>query len=90
MELKAEKPQKKDNKPCPAHAYNVEALRDQEMDIARHAEQVYDQFVAQSKTRLKVRARSRLAGLWDLTELAAGVPLFGTESPAHRLPNTIF
>lgn len=63
MELKAGKPQKKGNKPGPAYAYNVKALRDQEMDIARHAEQAYEQFVAQWETRPKVRGRSKPAGL---------------------------
>ncbi len=63
MELRAGKPQKKGNKPGPAHAYNVKALRDQEMDIARHAEQAYEQFVAQWETRPKVRGRSKPAGL---------------------------
>ncbi|WP_197486440.1 IS110 family transposase [Sphingobium sp. EP60837] len=63
MELKAGKPQKKGNKPGPAHAYDVKTLRDQEMDIARHAEQAYEQFVAQWETRPKVRGRSKPAGL---------------------------
>jgi hypothetical protein len=63
MELKAGKPQKKGNKPGPAHAYNIKALRDQEMDIARRAEQAYEQFVAQWETRPKVRGRSKSAGL---------------------------
>ena len=35
MELAAGQPQKKGNKPGPAYAYNVKALRDQEMEIAR-------------------------------------------------------
>jgi hypothetical protein len=63
MELKAGKPQKKGNKPGPAYAYNVKALRDQEMEVARHAEQSYEHFVAQWEKRPKVRGRSRPAGL---------------------------
>jgi transposase len=63
MELKAGKPQKKGNTPGSAYAYNVKALRDQEMEIARHAEQAYEQFVAQWETRPKVRGRSKSAGL---------------------------
>lgn len=59
----AGKLQKKGNKPGAAHAYNVRALRDQEMDISRHAAQAYEQFVAQWETRPKVRGRSRPAGL---------------------------
>jgi transposase len=63
MELQSGQPQKKGNKPGPAHAYNVKALRNQEMDIARHAEQAYEHFVAQWETRPKVRGRSKPAGL---------------------------
>lgn len=63
MELAAGQPQKKGNKPGPAYAYNVKALRDQEMEIARHAEQAYEQFVAQWETRPRVRGRSKPAGL---------------------------
>ena len=35
MELQAGQPQKKGNKRGPAYAYNVKALRDQEMRVAR-------------------------------------------------------
>ena len=64
MELKAGMPQEKGNKPGPAHTYNIKALRDQEMEIARHAERAYEQFVAQWETRPKrVRGRSRPTGL---------------------------
>jgi len=50
---------KKSNKPGPAHAYNIKALRDQEMEVARHAEQAYEHLVAQWKTRPKDRVRGR-------------------------------
>lgn len=64
MELRSGQPQKKGNKPGPAYAYNVKALRDQEMEIARHAEQAYEHFVGQWQTRPKtVRGRSKPAGL---------------------------
>lgn len=63
MELQAGQPQKKGNKPGPAYAYSVKALRDQEMEIARHAEQAYVQFVAQWETRPRVRERSKPAEL---------------------------
>lgn len=63
MELRSGQSQKKGNKPGPAHAYNVKALRDQEMDVARHAEQAYEHFVAQWQTRPKVRGRSKSEGL---------------------------
>jgi transposase len=65
MELKSGMPQKKGNQPGPAHAYNSKILRDQEMEIARHAERAYEQFVAQWQTRPKDKVRGRLksAGL---------------------------
>ncbi len=65
MELKAGRPQAKGNKPGPAYAYNIKVLRDQEMEVARRAEQAYEQFVAQWETRpkAKVRGRSKPAGL---------------------------
>lgn len=63
MELKAGQSQRKGNQPGPAHAYNIKKLRDQEMVAARHAEQAYEQFVAQWETRPKVRGRSKPAGL---------------------------
>lgn len=65
MELQAGRPQKKGNRSGPADAYNIKALRDQEMEIARHAEQAYEHFVAQWRTRPKKAVRGRLkpAGL---------------------------
>ncbi len=63
MELQAGQPQKKGNKPGPAYAYNVKVLRDQEMVVARHAEQAYEQFVAQWQTRPKGRGRLKPEGL---------------------------
>ncbi|WP_313802559.1 IS110 family transposase [Sphingobium sp.] len=63
MELRSGQPQKKGNTPGPAHAYNIKALRDQEMDVARHAEQAYEHFVTQWETRPKVRGRSKPAEL---------------------------
>jgi len=65
MELQAGRPQKKGNRPGPAHAYNIKALRDLEMELARHAEQAYEHFVAQWQTRPKKTVRGRLkpAGL---------------------------
>ena len=49
MELQAGKPQAKGNRRGPAYAYNVKALRDQEMRIAEQAERSYEQFVTQSE-----------------------------------------
>jgi transposase len=51
MELQAGKPQAKGNRRGPAYAYNVKALRDQEMRIAEQAERSYEQFVTHWKPR---------------------------------------
>jgi transposase len=47
LELQAGKPTSKGNKRGPAYAYNVKALRDQEMAIAEQAERAYEHLVAQ-------------------------------------------
>jgi len=61
MELQAGKPQKKGNQRGPAFAYNVKALRDQEMRIAEQAERNYARFVDRWKTRPgKNEVRERL------------------------------
>lgn len=51
MELQAGEPQKKGNKRGPAYAYNVKALREQEMRITNQAEQSYERFVERWKSR---------------------------------------
>jgi transposase len=51
MELQAGEPQKKGNKRGAAYAYNIKTLRDQEMAIARQAEQSYERVVERWKTR---------------------------------------
>jgi len=56
MELKAGQPVKKGNKPGSAYAYNIKALRDREIELARHAEQAYERFVSQWQPR---RAKRR-------------------------------
>ncbi len=61
MELQAGRPQQKGNRRGPAYAYNVKALREQEMQIARQAEQSYERFVAAWRPRPpRDRARGRL------------------------------
>jgi transposase len=60
LELQAGLPQKKGNRRGPAYAYNVKALRDQEMEIARRAETAYEQFVAHWTPRPTRAARGRL------------------------------
>ena len=51
MELQAGRPQQKGNRRGPAYAYNVKALREREMQIARQAEQSYERFVAAWRPR---------------------------------------
>jgi transposase len=61
MELQAGKPQKKGNRPGPAYAYNVKALRDQEQQLAQQAERNYARFVDRWRTHPpKDGARERL------------------------------
>jgi transposase len=61
MELQAGRPQRKGNQRGPAYAYNVKALRDQEMELARQAERNYARFVDRWRTRPpKGEARERL------------------------------
>lgn len=61
MELQAGRPQRKGNQRGPAYAYNVKALRDQEMELARQAERNYARFVDRWRTRPpKGQARERL------------------------------
>jgi hypothetical protein len=45
MQLQAGQPEKKGNKRGAAYAYNIKELRDREIDVARHAEHAYEQFV---------------------------------------------
>jgi transposase len=47
LELQAGRPMKKGNKRGPAFAYNIEALRNQDMAIAEQAERAYEHFVGQ-------------------------------------------
>ena len=62
MELQAGHPQQKGSRRGPAYAYNVKALRDQEMLVAAQAERSYERFVAQWKPRRpKEPARGRLS-----------------------------
>ena len=61
IELQAGKPKKKGNRPGPAYAYNVKALRDQEQQLAQQAERNYARFVDRWRTHPpKDGARERL------------------------------
>ena len=51
MELQAGRPQQKGNSRRPAYAYNVKALREQEIPLARQAELSYKRFVAAWRPR---------------------------------------
>jgi transposase len=61
LELQAGKPQRKGNRRGPAYAYNIKALRDQELELARQGERNYARFVERWRTRPpKGEARERL------------------------------
>lgn len=60
LQLQAGRPMKKGNQRGPAYAYNVKALRDQEMAIAAQAERAYEQFVGQWRPK-PVRRRTGAA-----------------------------
>jgi transposase len=49
LELQAGRPMRKGNQRGPAYAYNVKALRAQEVAIAEQAERAYEQFVKQRR-----------------------------------------
>src|SRR5215467_4998064 len=51
MELQAGQPARKGNKRGTAYAHNVKALRDAEIELARHAQDAYERFVSQWQRR---------------------------------------
>ena len=51
MQLQAGQPAQKGNKRGAAYAYNIKELRDREIDVARHAEHAYEQFVSRWQPR---------------------------------------
>jgi len=61
MELQTGVPAKKGNKRGAAYAYNVKELRDREIEIARQAEQAYEQFVNRWKPRGRTGRRTGAA-----------------------------
>jgi len=61
MELKAGQPARKGSKPGSAYAHNIKALRDREIELARHAEQAYERFVSQWQRRGKAKQRTGAA-----------------------------
>ena len=61
LQLQAGLPQKKGNQRGPAHAYNVKALRDQELTLVQQAERNYARFVDRWRARPpKGEARERI------------------------------
>jgi transposase len=61
MELQAGQPVRKGNKRGPAYAYNIKELRDREIELARHAEQAYEQFVSKWQRRGNAKQRTGAA-----------------------------
>ena len=61
MELQAGQPARKGNKRGPAYAYNIKALRDREVELARHAEEAYERFVSQWQRRGRAKQRTGAA-----------------------------
>jgi transposase len=61
MELQAGQPVRKGNKRGAAYAYNIKELRDCEIELARHAEQAYEQFVSKWQRRGTAKQRTGAA-----------------------------
>ena len=61
MQLQAGQPARKGNKRGAAYAYNVKELRDREIDVARHAEHAYEQFVSRWQPRRPEKRRTGAA-----------------------------
>jgi transposase len=65
LELQAGRPMKKGNKRGPAYAYNVKALRSQEMAIAAQAERAYQHLVAQWQPKPTTKWRATNPAAWS-------------------------
>ena len=61
MELQAGQPVRKGNKRGAAYTYNIKELRDREIELARHAEQAYEQFVSKWQRRGTAKQRTGAA-----------------------------
>jgi transposase len=61
MQLQAGQPEKKGNKRGAAYAYNIKELRNREIDVARHAEHAYEQFVSRWQRRGPTKRRTGAA-----------------------------
>ena len=65
LELQAGRPMTKGNKRGPAYAYNIKALRNQEMAIAEQAERAYQHFVAQWQPKPTTKRRATNPARWS-------------------------
>ena len=61
MQLQAGEPAMKSNQRGAAYAYNIKELRDREIDIARHAEHAYEQFLRHWQPRGQGKQRTDAA-----------------------------
>ena len=61
MQLQAGQPEKKGNKGGAAYAYNIKELCNREIDVARHAEHAYEQFVSRWQRRGPAKRRTGAA-----------------------------
>jgi transposase len=61
MELQAGQPVRKGNQRGAAYAYNIKELRDREIELARHAEKAYEQFVSKWQRRGNAKQRTGAA-----------------------------
>ena len=61
MQLQAGQPEKKGNKRGAAYTYNIKELRNREIDVARHAEHAYEQFVSRWQRRGPSKRRTGAA-----------------------------
>lgn len=61
MELQSGQPVRKGHQRGAAYAYNIKELRDREIELARHAEQAYQQFVAKWQRRGNAKQRTGAA-----------------------------
>jgi transposase len=61
MELQAGQPVRKGNKRGAAYAYNIKELREREIEVARHAEKAYEQFVGKWQRRSSAKQRTGAA-----------------------------
>ena len=72
MQLQAGQPAQKGNKRGAAYAYSIKELRDREIDVARHAEHAYEQFVSRWQPRGPGKRRTGAANGATVTAARPG------------------